>query len=81
MSWRLGNYASIALESLGYRYVAAASNITGRGVIPESVGVEPGLESNAELILERLPADIRASEQSRTSEVRPYEHRMLPMAI
>lgn len=50
-----------ALEDLGYRYVAAASNITGKGVIPASVGVEPGLESNAELILERLPADIRTS--------------------
>lgn len=50
-----------ALEDLGYRFVAAASNITGRGVIPASVGFEPGLESSAELILERLPADIRSS--------------------
>lgn len=50
-----------ALESLGYRYVAAASNITGKGVIPASVGVEPGLESSAELILQRLPADLRTS--------------------
>jgi hypothetical protein len=49
-----------ALRSLGFSYVATAVNISGGGVIPAAVTMEPGLPTTPDELLESLPIDLRS---------------------
>ncbi len=48
-----------ALVDMGFRYVATSVNITGGGVIPAGVTLEPGLAQQAADIVAALPAELR----------------------
>lgn len=50
-----------ALQALGFTQVVTRVNITGAGVIPAAVRLEPGLAATAEAILSAIPADLRSS--------------------
>lgn len=50
-----------ALEARGYRYVSSSVNISGGGLIPSAVTIEPGLPTTADEILTSLPPELRAS--------------------
>lgn len=44
---------------MGFRYVATSVNITGGGIIPAGVTIEPGLPERAVDIVAALPADVQ----------------------
>ena len=52
-----------ALEAAGFRYIATSVNVTGRGVVPAGVTVEPGLPRTVADIVPLLPAGLRGSVQ------------------
>lgn len=50
-----------SLEAVGFRNVVTGVNITGAGVIPVAVAIEPGLPTSAAGILASIPAGLRSS--------------------
>ena len=48
-----------ALEAQGFRDVVTRVNITGQGLIPAAVTIEPGLPTTSEDVLSALPGDLR----------------------
>jgi len=50
-----------ALEAQGFRQVVTGVNITGAGLIPAAVMMEPGLPLTSEEVVSALPDDLRSS--------------------
>jgi hypothetical protein len=50
-----------SLAAAGYRNIVSGTNITGRGLIPATVAVEPGLAAASGAILAAVPSPLRSS--------------------
>ncbi len=57
-----------ALEAQGFRQVVTGVNITGGGIVPAAVMVEPGLRVGRDEVVAALPADLRSSVELTMSE-------------
>lgn len=51
----------LSLAAAGFQNIVTGANITGGGLIPASVALEPGLPTETSSILARIPSDLRGS--------------------